>query len=267
MKDLIYWLIIVVLFSLLSSDIGQYNDLLLDNWAFAGTIVSIILAVIAILYTFDQSSTTVASTKKLEESANRVEEATKELEGTNINDTINELEQRLSLLIGEIQHSITENVSTNIEGLKTLFGESGSRNTLDKSVQILDEIGLKRYLETKLNIMTSEGFVLLFAYKLQKNNKKYSTELIRKFFRKLYPHDLDNEIEYFVGLFHGQLKMYKALNLLDYEFVDNQADISIISDTVLNEIEIFISDPSFEKDEEEYEEYQVMKEIITHAKK
>jgi len=257
MKDLIYWLIIVVLFSLLSSDIGQYNDLLLDNWAFAGTIVSIILAVIAILYTFDQSSTTVSSTKKLEESANRVEEVTKDLEGSNINDTISELEQRLSRLIAEIQHSITENVSTNIEGLKTLFGENKNKNTLDKSVQVLNEKGMKEYLEKNLNTSTAEGLVLLGAYQLQKHNKKYSVELVNKYFKELFPSDTDNETNFFVGVFHGHLKSYKGLNVLDYEFEGEEAEITFLSKIVLNEIEELINSPSWQGADEYKTLYKV----------
>lgn len=79
-KDLAYWIIILILFIIGSFTVyyGSIEDVA-THIGFAGTIVSILLAFIAIIYSFYQSSTYENVNHKLDTSANKIEEATTKL--------------------------------------------------------------------------------------------------------------------------------------------------------------------------------------------
>lgn len=219
-KDLVYWLIIIIIVSLLSSDIGQTKRLVLDNWAFAGTVVSIILAVIAILYTFDQSSTTVASTKKLEESANRVEDATKELENNNVSMVIADLEEKLEKIIKEMQHGINENISSNI---KSFFNTKNDRLSVDKNIQILSEEEWDKYLNSVLiEDVEAEGMALIYSYFLFEKKLVYSDEVTKKWVKTFS--DSEFQTERFLGIFNGQIRLYASLNVFDFKIISEDPE-------------------------------------------
>ncbi|PEJ52827.1 hypothetical protein [Bacillus wiedmannii] len=93
-KDLAYWLIIIILFAV-STYTYKYstNENVIAHWGFAGTIVSIILAIIAIVYTFFDNFTSKSSHQKLEESADRIKDITKKLDSNNLVDSSNKIEE------------------------------------------------------------------------------------------------------------------------------------------------------------------------------
>ncbi|MEK4425152.1 hypothetical protein [Solibacillus sp. FSL K6-1523] len=224
-KDLVYWLIFVMLISFLSSDIGQFERLVLDNWAFAGTVVSIILAVIAILYTFDQSSTTVASTKKLEESAKRVEIATKGLENNNVDTLITDLENRLTDLLKEMHQGIDENINTKFAPLKDLEYFRNSQPFLDKNLQILSDEGWRRYLNNNIVIgLNLEGLTLLYSYFLYENDLDYSIEKTEGWILEITREE--NRVKEYLGLINGQMRLFSSFNVFDYKQIDEQARVS-----------------------------------------
>ncbi|MBX8942557.1 hypothetical protein [Lysinibacillus sp. K60] len=80
-KDLLYWLLIICLGSI-SLFTYQYreNSEVIDHWGFAGTIVSIILAVVAIGFTLFQTLSSNLSSEKIAESAEKIERATDSLD-------------------------------------------------------------------------------------------------------------------------------------------------------------------------------------------
>ncbi|MCU4794632.1 hypothetical protein [Bacillus cereus] len=112
-KDLAYWLIIIILFAI-SSYTYKYssNDAVITHWGFAGTIVSIILAIIAIVYTFFDNFTSKSSHQKLEESADRIKDITKKLDSNNLVDSSNKIEE-----IGSKLEVITSKMDKQLESI------------------------------------------------------------------------------------------------------------------------------------------------------
>ncbi|MED1299959.1 hypothetical protein [Bacillus thuringiensis] len=114
-KDLAYWLIIIILFAV-STYTYKYssNEDVITHWGFAGTIVSIILAIIAIVYTFFDNFTSKSSHQKLEESADKIKDITKKLDSNSLVDSSNK--------IGEISvqlEFIMNNMDKKLKGINT----------------------------------------------------------------------------------------------------------------------------------------------------
>lgn len=150
-KDLIYWLTIMIMIWLLTSN----YDVTLSKWSFAGTIISIILAVLAIIYSFDQSSTTLYSTRKLEESSEKLEETSKNIENvsaalknTTFDDLFLKLEQKIESLNTTFDERMKNNLSEHHDHLiekllNTNTKISGATNidvfSKDEWLKILDK--------------------------------------------------------------------------------------------------------------------------------
>lgn len=173
-KDLVYWLLIILLIWLLSSDFGIKNPIVLDNWNFTSTIVSIILAVLAIVYTFAQSSTTFYSTNKLEESAKKIEEVSTKLEETSVDTMFEKIDNHMKALedkIGNVTQSVDdsmakhfhENFSTIIDSLPSSSFETEKSNLDENAFFTKDQ--WTTYL-TRLNGSIREA--LVYVYFLEK---------------------------------------------------------------------------------------------------
>jgi len=110
-RDFFYivgFLIIAIIFIISGRLSGNTN--VVDYVGFAGTIVSILLAVIAIIYSFYQSSTYENSTQKLDITANKIEEITNELsEVAEISGNITYLKD----MVDKINNIVT-NIETNL---------------------------------------------------------------------------------------------------------------------------------------------------------
>ncbi|PFY27957.1 hypothetical protein [Bacillus toyonensis] len=114
-KDLAYWLIIIILFAV-STYTYKYstNENVIAHWGFAGTIVSIILAIIAIVYTFFDNFTSKSSHQKLEESADKIKDITQKLDSNNLVESSNKIEEiRFQL------EFIMNNMDTKLKGINT----------------------------------------------------------------------------------------------------------------------------------------------------
>ncbi|WP_342530125.1 hypothetical protein MKY80_15635 [Lysinibacillus sp. FSL R5-0849] len=220
-------------------DIGQYESLILDNWAFAGTIVSIILAVIAILYTFDQSSTTVASTKKLEESANRVEVTTKELKNNNVKMVVSELEEKLSNILSKMQNEITNEFRA-----FSLFSEQKVDNSpVDINLNMSDE-DWKKYVHKNITKdLTFEGLFISYAYYLFIHKKNYNFQSTVEWFENMGMDKSGSEIGNYIV--QGRFMLLKSFNIINYEPVIsediNVAKVSDINNTLKKEIDIIFN--------------------------
>lgn len=84
-KDLVYWLLIICL-GAISTITYQYsgNRNALDHWTFAGTIVSIILAVVAIGFTLFQTLSSNLSSEKITVAADKIENASNTLDSSDL---------------------------------------------------------------------------------------------------------------------------------------------------------------------------------------
>jgi len=221
-KDLLYWLLISCL-GAISLFTYQYrgNNEVITHWGFAGTIISIILAVLAIIYTYFQSATTVDSTKRLEESANRVEEATKELEHNNVKNVVAELEEKLRKILSELQKDIKDEIHTKF----SLFSEHKNNNSPSDINLKLSEDEWEDYLNKNVNNeLTVEGISLSFIFYLYKYNKNYNFEITNKWLENMGDPNPE-EASYII---QSQVRVYKSLNIINYEYIGD-ADIAKIN--------------------------------------
>ncbi|MGG4267420.1 hypothetical protein [Peribacillus simplex] len=163
-KDLLYWLGFSIVLWLLSSEYGKGNQALLDNWTFAGTVVSIILAVIAIIITVDQGSTAVDSTKKLENASEKIEAVSTKLEKISVDELFLNLEGKIET----INTTLDERMEIKFSVIEELINKS----------KLKSEISLNDLLtkdEWKKKISFTEGLpnlALLYAFLSTKNSNE-----------------------------------------------------------------------------------------------
>jgi hypothetical protein len=85
-KDILYWLIIISLgaISVITYEYSGDRDAL-SHWSFAGTIVSIILAIVAIGFTLFQTFTNNLSSEKIAGAADKIQKASDGLDSSELN--------------------------------------------------------------------------------------------------------------------------------------------------------------------------------------
>jgi hypothetical protein len=107
-KDLAYWLIfLIILCVFIFTHRLADNETAVGYIGFAGTIMSLILAVLAIIYSYYQSSTYESSIKKLESSAERIEVMTNDLSEV----------KEFKKMFGDFKEEVNE-ISNGIHNLK-----------------------------------------------------------------------------------------------------------------------------------------------------
>lgn len=222
-KDLIYWLLFVLMIWLLTSN----YDVTLSKWSFAGTIISIILAVIAIIYSFDQSSTTLYSTRKLEESSNKIEKVTKLLETTSINDLFSKLETRIESLNQSFDENIKNNLSIYQKNIEDILEKNLTHN-IGNDIQILTEVEWKNFikdsLKDKFNNTGVTTLILIYSYLSFKKNKNLNFKALANLVNSSLTHQSDVIGEKFVknleGLFDGCFLAFAGLNVFSVKASD-----------------------------------------------
>ncbi|MFJ3386684.1 MULTISPECIES: hypothetical protein [unclassified Lysinibacillus] len=184
-----------------------------------------------------------ASTKKLEESANRVEEATKELDNNEISTVITELEERLYSILQDMQKGLHENITTNFEPLKSFMNlQKGSTNQ-DKTLQVLTAEEWQRYIHNVvIKELVTEGMTLVYACFLYENDLDFLPEKTRDWFKAVVKKDI--EAEAYSNIIHAQMRLLASLNVLT---IRNEGDggvkFTYINQTVLNEIKPILEEP------------------------
>ncbi|PFN08262.1 hypothetical protein [Bacillus cereus] len=128
-KDLAYWLIIIILFAV-STYTYKYstNENVIAHWGFAGTIVSIILAIIAIVYTFFDNFTSKSSHQKLEESADKIKDITKKLDSNSLVDSSNkigEISVQLEFIMNNMDRKL-KGINTELTSMKGMHAQNYS---------------------------------------------------------------------------------------------------------------------------------------------
>ncbi|GEM_PF-2095867 len=232
-KDLIYWIIFILMIFVLGSDIGQTETLILNNWSFAGTIVSIILAVIAIMYTFDQSSLTVSSSKKLQKSAKRVEEATLKLENNNIDEIIANLENKITKIITEVQSGIDSKLSIHHNDIKILL-ENGNKfeppfvDTFLNLSQTQWETHIKTHIH---ELISTEGVLLIHLYYKKKLSLKYNLNKVVEWYLEFSDRNKDDRTRYY-DVFYGILRTYRSFGIIDFKEMDTKLTITYFDDNL-----------------------------------
>lgn len=93
-KDFIYWIIILIglLVATLTFKLGDNKDVV-SYFGFAGTLIAIILSLLAITYSLFQGSSSVVSTAKLVESADKIEQVTSNLKSVDVNEVLKKIDE------------------------------------------------------------------------------------------------------------------------------------------------------------------------------
>lgn len=254
-KDLLYWLLIICL-GTISLFTFRYKDAteVISHWGFAGTIVSIILAIIAIGFTLFQTLSSNLSSEKIAESADIVYKASKELETSELaksSEIINKAALDLvnyrtviELSIGEVRNELgvlkthqKENFD-NIRDSLTSTIYQGDRVNNPSEISDIFEINVKEFFESSYIRFTEEIRAYLYAvmyrghfsgFKIgELTTSDFFDELIRttSFYKKRKRDDGD---EFSEGLFFGvSIANFQVCSmwLINFEIMSNFQKLS-----------------------------------------
>lgn len=194
-KDMIYILIFLVfiIVFLLTFKLAD-NVTAIDYIGFSGTLISIILAVVALIYAFFQSLSFGTTNSKLEESANKIEVVTNELRKFS---SIEQTTNKIMIDIQEVNRSINQavqgiqevsyTVGSNLEGFQRLS------HTIDANINNLHN----NVDETRLEIVS----------RLSTPNTLVRTTMV----------DKEDAIEHFLEVIHNSTLLYFKYLSIVYE--------------------------------------------------
>lgn len=214
-KDLFYWLIYCISISIILATNQLHQNLNIVNYiGFAGTLISIILAVVAIIYSFFQNFTYSNVNNQLVETSEKIEELINSLKDTsenyskkneeliiNYDNYTNSLHQMI-----ESKFDITKNeisaISDKLENIKTL-------PTAEKDTTL--HLNLKKQdVETFLKKTSVFGKYIIYAIKQLENSK---IEFNRKeFFREIFAASADYAFGFYIAT--KTIGIFKA-NIID----------------------------------------------------
>lgn len=234
-KDLLYWLIILCL-GAISCLTFQYsgNKNAVSHWGFAGTIVSIILAVVAIGFTLFQTLASNLSSEKIAVSADKIEKASN---GLNVNELmkageiINNVSNNILIHNDKLQNQVHD-LNEELKSLKTehkkyysmldSFIVNSSNNKSDDINVNLSEKDFINQIYKELPFM--QQFVIYTLFKFQENDLKFPDRPTPKeeFFKKFSEFKKINDNQFFDGVnFATFLAVMSWLSILGYDRKNN----------------------------------------------
>ncbi|RPK08297.1 hypothetical protein [Priestia endophytica] len=276
-KDMTYWIIILILFMVGSFTVyyGSNKDMV-SHIGFGGTIVSILLAVIAIIYSFYQSSTYESTTHKLDSSAQKIEEATKQL--SNVSEMRNLLEnfkdevREISFNIKELEE-INNSIGSGVDSIRESFEDTRQDifraiNSNPRSVDMNDIELSDEFFEKSLKDI---GQLPLFALVLcneatkKKISKINSKKWIGYFVDQTTNLREENRItelkKRFSYLYDGIIAAFNQLGIINAEYIDgDDLRINDVNEKLSHAIDNKIRDL---KDIEDQKFYQLLTSINT----
>lgn len=215
-KDLLYWLLIMCL-GTISLFTFRYKDAteVITHWGFAGTIVSIILAVVAIGFTLFQTLSSNLSSEKIAVSADKIEKATIDLDSERLtesskimNETADFLKKKLSFFEDKLN-----SINSSQEQISKL-AQSGFEKMYSSNASERDRIDIIE-LDSFVNefLPKTSYLVVLFTYmifKLHLNNQLVTREVKTNISKKLAESHSSSGISKF---FNGS--MYASIGIVD----------------------------------------------------
>jgi hypothetical protein len=273
-KDFGYWILFLVIFNVfvITFRLGD-NTSVVDYIGFAGTIMSLILAVIAIIYSFYQNSTYVNSTQKLESSADKIEEITKELakakelqkvlfdfkgEVTNINESIAGLRE----VVSTIQHGVNNTLQSVEETRIELFGVINSSFSIEKEEYNYDSDYFRKVVD---NSSLLSIFTLGLVYKSARFGFEFDISEWSRFYLDKFAERPDIEAEninMFENLLVGMLIIYEQIGFIEVANSNRFFQVEYINPKLADAIELKINGFQEEKYDHLYQAFIRMEEII-----
>ncbi|MDH5163931.1 hypothetical protein [Heyndrickxia oleronia] len=258
-KDMAYWILILILFIIGSFTFyyGSKKDVI-SHIGFAGTIVSILLAVIAIIYSFYQSSTYENVNYKLDNSAQKIKNATDKLSNVSeIKSMLDTFQSEVGFMKDSIEdlRNIVNTIDSGVSSINQKWGEAEkgifnslrptSNNneniksdpgfSLDYFIKFLNKGGiLPRFLIATIDYSLKHELTVV---DLKELNKHY----LEFFFENLNPDEtLMLRIE---NVQLGLITSYKQAGIIEANIVTtNKFELSSInkylSDALQNKLEV-----------------------------
>ncbi|WP_336634702.1 hypothetical protein [Lysinibacillus fusiformis] len=211
-KDILYWLLIMCL-SAISIFTYQYSGDkdAISHWGFAGTIVSIILAVVAIGFTLFQTLSSNLSSEKIADSADKIERVTNSLdtetliESGNImnnaadflKDKISVIEERLHSLDAE-QKRFNEIAATGFSGVDI--------NRMDGSLGSQEVYNIQKFINKIYPNLPYYSRLFIYTYFHLNMMEIYLSDAVQKELIKVVT-DYDRDIKGFEGTYRDGANM------------------------------------------------------------
>jgi hypothetical protein len=242
-KDMWYWILILILF-IIGSFTYYYgsNKNVISHIGFGGTIVSILLALIAIIYSFYQSSTYENAIHKLDSSAKKIEESTTKLSHVSeieimmreFKEEVSSLQENLNVVkdtVGKVDDGITL--------MKQTFGENISVNS--PSNGNFEEIFTQEYLDNFVQTTSKISLLLLLEAKnaCEEGREMVLDKITKRFIKYVNKNDNPDEVsvQRFVNAAIGMISVYKQLGFFQIsERTLNTCKIEKINSKLLKSI-------------------------------
>ncbi|MBA9029456.1 hypothetical protein [Peribacillus huizhouensis] len=247
-KDLGYWILILIgliciILTLKLSD----NASAVDYIGFAATLTSLLLSVVAIIYSFYQNSTYTSTSEKLESSANKIKKITRELaavsevrsileemklESQNFNHSLISLQQ----VVSTIENGVSE-VKGNLSNANLAMFQQFDKESSKQSSSEINFINFEAFLNSlnSYSVMTFYLHLQIHNRKLKLNSREFLEWYIRNFTFPEVTID-DSAVQFYRAMIQGTLLVYEQqLNLF-----------SVNMDTT-NDAMITKFNPEFEK--------------------
>ncbi|MCF7620923.1 MULTISPECIES: hypothetical protein [Bacillaceae] len=222
-RDFFYivgFLVIAIIF-IISGRLSD-NTNVVDYVGFAGTIVSILLAVIAIIYSFYQSSTYENSTQKLDITASKIEQITNELsEVAHISGNIKSLKETVDT-INNIVKNIEENLYDDINKKpeETTFNKHNLSNE-DKNIEGFHHN--KQFFESVANNLTVlASIVVVWIQKSHKLEVNFNIKECTSYFLESVMLEKEKNNTRYIGMenaINGLLIAYEHLDFFELDKV------------------------------------------------
>ncbi|WP_324730260.1 hypothetical protein VO178_09570 [Lysinibacillus fusiformis] len=190
-KDILYWLLIMCL-GAISIFTYQYsgNKNVISHWGFAGTIVSIILAVIAIGFTLFQTLSSDLSSAKIADSAKKIQDATNNLDSQTLLESSKIMKEAAEYLKIKM-HSIDVRLQDIDNGQKIIhsmangFRENDNGNDNQKKPPT-NHINLNNFVEEIFPKLPFYPKLFIYInFKMIESGKKFTRQIDEEFVKLL----------------------------------------------------------------------------------
>lgn len=231
---------------------GSSDSSFVENFNFASTITSIILSVIAIVYTFVDSSDSKHISTQIISSAEEIKQSIEDLEKVRLDikssvENMSALEETITGVIRE-ESAITQDIISEsfISRQNEIIETKHSVENYKKILDLTKDADIK-YLANSITLHTKQYCLLIYLSYVEKLD--FNIFNFAKFFSRRTSKyaSVDVNICY---RFLGSLELLGVLNLIDVAYNDNNISVNSISD----KFEILVNEFKELNDYDDYRE-------------
>ncbi|UOG50912.1 hypothetical protein [Leptospira noguchii] len=239
-KDLVYWILMLGLLFLLSltHNLGNNNNIL-NYLSFASTSISIVLSLLAIIYTFFQNFYQNSTVENLNKSSSDIRDSTNSL--SLLMTKINEATSMLHQGIDNKMNLFNVNIETSVHKISEMFEKKSldESNNSSKIINDSENIEIKHFIEnlkSNKNSSIEISKVFQFIRNYYEKGKEFTIEMM---FDELniYKNIDNNEfptLSYKAGYLELLLFILLSLNLISLNVTNEQYSIKSISPLISN---------------------------------